>query len=143
MTFGISSATAADIPAMHRVRGSVRENRLSDPERVTQAAYRPYVAAGSAWVAENAAGIAGFAALDASAGRVWALFVAPECEGAGIGRALHGHMLAWARERGIAHLSLSTEPGSRSAGFYLRAGWRQAGITPDGELIFRLDAPFG
>jgi len=54
----IRTACAADIAAMHRIRIRVRENRLSDPARVTPASYLPYVAAGTAWVAETEAGIA-------------------------------------------------------------------------------------
>jgi GNAT superfamily N-acetyltransferase len=136
MNFTIRAAATSDVPAMHAVRSKVRENRLSDPGRVTEASYLPYIAAGSAWVAETDAGIPGFAALSASDETVWALFVDPEAEGVGIGRALHDHMLEWAREQGIRRLSLGTQEGSRAAHFYERAGWTRAGITPDGEAIF-------
>ena len=137
MNFRIRVATADDVPAMHLVRNGVRENRLSDPQRVTEASYLPYIAAGSAWVAETGIGILGFAAIDAPAVSVWALFIHPGAEGAGVGRALHLHMLAWAQEQGITRLSLRTEPGTRAECFYRRAGWTVAGKAADGELLLQ------
>ena len=138
MNFRVRAASAADIPAMHHVRNDVRENRLYDPQRVQEASYLPYIAAGSAWVAETDAGIVGFAAIDAQARRVWALFVDPGAEGSGIGRALHRRMLEWAQEQGISTLSLDTEEGTRAAHFYERAGWRRAGFTDDGGVLFEI-----
>ena len=138
MDFRIRAASAEDIAGMHEVRGRVRENRLSNPRRITEASYRPYVAAGSAWVAETDAGIVGFAALDAPHGKVWALFVAPEAEGAGIARALHRRMIEWAQEQGLERLSLSTEAGSRAERFYREAGWIKAGLTEAGEVQFEM-----
>ena len=61
MTLRIRAATVADVPAMHRIRLSVRENRLSDPARVSESDYLPYVNGHSAWVAEKD-DILGFAA---------------------------------------------------------------------------------
>jgi N-acetylglutamate synthase-like GNAT family acetyltransferase len=77
----IRLATFADIPAMHRLRKAVRENRLSDHTSITEASYLPYVEAHCAWIAEIETAIAGFAAIDGKAASVWALFVAPDCEG--------------------------------------------------------------
>ena len=136
MKFNIRTATADDVDAMHRLRGRVRENRLSDTAGVNEASYLPYIAAGSAWVAEAEDGIAGFAAIDGPARTVWALFVAPEAEGAGVGRALHIRMLEWAQDQGIGSLTLLTAQGSRAVQFYTRAGWRQIGMTADGEVHF-------
>jgi GNAT superfamily N-acetyltransferase len=138
MSFAVRVACAADVPAMHRVRNSVRENRLSDPHGITERSYLPYVSAGSAWIAEADAAMLGFAALDAQTGRVWALFVDPDVEGAGVGRALHRRMLEWARQQGILDLSLSTEKGTRAVEFYKSAGWIESGVTAEGELLFGL-----
>lgn len=136
MDFSIRSATAGDIGAMHALRSRVRENRLSASTRIVRASYRPFVTAGSAWVAVSGGRIAGFAAVDGPARRVWALFVDPGAEGLGIGRALHATMLEWAREQGIARLHLSTEEGSRAVTFYRRAGWRRTSVTNEGEVHF-------
>ncbi len=69
------------------------------------------------------------------------LFVAPEAEGFGVGRALHNRMLEWARGHGIERLSLSTEEGSRAVGFYTRAGWAQVGTNTEGEVVLEKSLP--
>jgi GNAT superfamily N-acetyltransferase len=138
MRFRIRPACTPDIPAMHRVRNSVRENRLSGPARITEASYRPYVAAGSAWVAAAGKDVLGFALLDGPAERVEALFVHPGAEGIGIGFALHRQMLAWAKDQGIRCLHLSTEIGTRAERFYARRGWVRAGSAPNGEVYMEL-----
>ena len=130
----IRPATARDIAAMHALRMKVRENRLSDPARVTEASYRPYVDGHDAWVAEGDAGLAGFAVLAAGTGSVWALFVDPEAEGRGAGSALHQRLLHAACARGLSRLSLTTAGGTRAERFYINAGWQRRGFTKDGEL---------
>ena len=141
MDFRIRAAEAADIPAMHRIRQGVEENRLSDETEIIEASYLPYVIAATAWVAETEHGVAGFAILDESANSVWALFVDPGSEGAGIGRALHRRMLEWAREHGIRRLSLSTTADTRAERFYTAAGWLVTEITVDGEVRFEKTLP--
>lgn len=122
---------------MHRIRLAVRENRLSDPASLDEAAYRPFVEGGSAWVAEQFGRLAGFAALDREAASVWALFVADDAQGFGIGRALHDHMIAYAERSGLTYLTLSTMPGSRADGFYRAAGWLATERNARGETEFR------
>lgn len=132
----IRAARAADIKAIHSIRLRVRENPLSDPRRVTEDSYGPYLDQGAAWVAETESGIAGFAILDVAGGTVWALFVAPEAEGLGIGRALHARLLEGAVEHGLTRLSLNTAPGTRAERFYSDAGWTREGRTAAGEQSF-------
>jgi GNAT superfamily N-acetyltransferase len=109
---------------MHQVRCAVRENALTDPTRVTEASYAPYIGAGTAWVAVAADGdLAGFAVLDSTDGSVWALFVAPGNEGTGIGRMLLDTLCDDAARRGLAALWLVTASGTRAEHFYRRAGW--------------------
>jgi GNAT superfamily N-acetyltransferase len=141
MNFRIRTAEAGDVPTMHRIRLSVRENRLCDPMRVTEQSYPPFVDAASAWVAETDDGIVGFAIVDEPAGSVWALFVDPRAEGAGVGRALHEHMLQWASERGITRLSLETSAATRAERFYTKAGWRAAGTGSGGQLRLEKSLP--
>ena len=119
---------------MHRVRLDVRETRLSDPNKITEASYPPYVEANSAWVAELDGSIVGFALIDGADRRVEALFVAPSAEGLGAGQALHASMLDWARARGIKELWLTTSKGTRAERFYRRAGWRTADLLPTEEV---------
>ena len=132
----IRTATADDVPAMHRIRLAVRENRLRDPALVTEPDYLPFVEAGSAWVADCPTGLAGFAAVDLTDGNIWALFVDPGSEGCGIGRALHAAIVDKARAEGLVRLWLTTAPGTRAERFYRRAGWRPAGLGSDGDLRF-------
>jgi GNAT superfamily N-acetyltransferase len=139
MSFSIRNAIAADLAAMQRVRNSVRENPLSDPLKISAADYLQYIGAGTAWVAEASGSVTGFAVIDAPRARIWALFVQPDAEGSGIGRALHDHMLDWAKQRGHKRLALTTGAGTRAERFYRRAGWRHCGAAPDGELLFEKD----
>jgi GNAT superfamily N-acetyltransferase len=134
-------AVRPDIPALQRVRLAVRENRLSDPTRITEA---DYVAAmeelGRTWVIEEGGEVVAFASGYLTGG-VWALFVHPDCEGRGHGKALHAALVAWLWSLGHSRLSLTTEPGSRAERFYVAQGWRPAGTTPDGELRLELSRP--
>lgn len=146
----IRRAELADIPAMHQVRMAVRENRLTDPSRVQPRDYEPRLAEhGRGLVAERDGRIVGFAVGDLTRQSVWALFVHPDHERRGIGRRLHDELLQWMFAAGIRTIWLTTEPGTRAASFYVTAGWRLAGTTPQGELRFersgaaRADGPAG
>lgn len=128
-------ARSADIPAMHRIRLAVRENRLSDPTRVTPADYVRYVEeAGVSWVAELDGHVAGFGIADRASRSLWALFVDPAFEGRGAGRALLGQLTACLFQSGRGRINLSTEPGTRAERFYLAAGWERIGDLPTGEV---------
>ena len=111
----------------------MRENRLGDPTRITEDSYRPFIEAGSAWVALGPnQKVIGFSALDQATKGVWALFVDPDHEGAGIGRALHDTLLDWAVSHGMQALWLETAPGTRAEQFYRSAGWqKKASGKPD------------
>lgn len=130
----IRAARAADIPAMHALRTRVAENVLSDPSLVTEASYPLYLVRNGAWVAETERGLAGFAILDVAGGSVWALFVAPEAEGTGIGRALHDRLIEGAIGHGLRRLVLTTAPRTRAERFYAEAGWTRTGVARTGEL---------
>ena len=94
MTLSIRTASVDDIPSLHALHLSVQENRLSEASGVAESSCLPFVSAGAAWVAADHRGIIGFSAIGADARRVWALFVRPDCERLGVGRALHRNMLA-------------------------------------------------
>lgn len=132
-----------DIAAMHRVRIAVRENRLSDPSRITEADYVAHLTKlGRGWVAELDGAIAGFAAGRATDGNIWALFVDPACEGRGCGTRLHDVMVSWLFAQGLGRLWLSTEPGTRAERFYLRRGWVADPPHPPGEVrLVRVQPP--
>jgi GNAT superfamily N-acetyltransferase len=129
-------ATRTDIPAMHRVRQSVRENRLNFAN-VTEADYLPAIEqTGRGWVAEDEGAVIGFAIGNARTGNIWALFVHPDHEARGHGRRLHDAMVSWLLEQGLSRLSLSTAPGTRAQRFYESAGWRYRGLLHTGEAHY-------
>ena len=130
--------TIADIPRIREIRDSVRENRLSDPARVTEADIACFLEYGPIWVWEEGNGaVAGFSAGDPRDGWVWALFVAPGHEGKGIGRALLKATCDRLREAGHASATLSTGPGTRAERHYRADGWSVTGETARGELVFQ------
>ena len=139
MSFNIRQACRADVPTLLALRLSVRENRLSDPRRVIAASFDPYLSDSSAWVAESGDRVLGFAVLDQKTASIWALFVAPDAERTGVGRALHDHLIASARTLGLIELWLRTSPGTRAERFYRAAGWRRTpGVGEDGEIRMRM-----
>ena len=135
----IRPATKDDIAAMHGIRVAVRENRLADPESVQPSHYEAMLGRrGKGWVAEQGEQIIGFAIADLLTETVWALFVAPDREGRGVGRALHRVMVEWFFEQGLDSVSLTTSPGTRAQTFYTAAGWRCVGAARDGEFRYEL-----
>jgi GNAT superfamily N-acetyltransferase len=134
-------ATIADIPGMSRVRMAVKENVLSNPDRVAAEDYREMLEdKGAGWVCEIHETIVGFAIVDFSDLNIWALFVDPNHDKKGIGRKLHDLMLNYSFELGVDKLWLSTGPGTRAETFYRKAGWEQTGITQSGEIRFEMDS---
>lgn len=125
---------------MHRVRLSVRENRLASA--ITEHEYAIAIEeTGRGWVVESDGTIVAFAVGNAVTGNIWALFVDPAHERRGHGRALHDVMVEWLFSRGLARLWLGTEPGTRAQRFYAAAGWRFTGVLPNGEAGYELWGP--
>jgi GNAT superfamily N-acetyltransferase len=123
---------------MHRVRMSVRENRLVSMQ-LTEADYVDAIESrGHGWVVELEGSIVAFAIGDASNGSIWALFVEPGFEGRGFGRLLHDEMVNWLWQQGHDRLWLTTDPGTRAQRFYEAAGWRTVGLGPHGEVRLEL-----
>lgn len=135
----IRKAVITDIPAMHRIRRTVKENVLTNPLAVQEADYIPFLTKdAAAWVYEESDQIMGFAILDMEAGEVWALFVDPDFEGNGIGSQLHDTMVGAYFASGQTELILGTEPGTRAEAFYRQNDWDQTGQKSNGEIIFKM-----
>lgn len=135
----IAVASEADIPQMHRIRMSVRENQLTNPALVQEHHYREMLGQhGRGWVVKHAGRTVGFAVADLTRANVWALFVDPEFEGRGAGRGLHDTMMDWFFESGAEHVWLGTDRGTRAERFYQSAGWRYAGSEPNGEVRYEM-----
>lgn len=132
-------ATVHDYPKMHRIRMAVKENILSRPEAITEADYIAAVTdLGRGWVSEEEGGVMAGFAIAYRTGEIWAMFVDPDLEGRGHGRALHGAMVAWLRSTGLERAYLSTDPGTRAEAFYRSQGWQAGALRPNGELAFEL-----
>jgi len=132
------AAQRADIPGMHRVRMSVKENRLVSMQ-LTDAHYIEAIESrGRGWVIEVAGTIVAFAIGDTSDASIWALFVEPGFEGRGFGRQLHDEMVGWLWQQGHERLWLTTDPGTRAQRFYEAAGWRPVGAGSHGEVRLEL-----
>jgi GNAT superfamily N-acetyltransferase len=132
-------ATAADIPAMSRIRLAVRENALSNPARITEAMYRDYLdERGRGWVAEEHGEIIGFAYADRADASIWALFVDPAREGRGAGQRLLRLATDWLFEIGNPELRLGTAANTRADRFYAAQGWTREDMRDDVEVGYRL-----
>ncbi len=138
--FSFRFAILENIPAMHSVRMSVKENVLSNPLLVTEQDYVEMLSdKGKGWVCFAGETLLGFSIVDLQDRNIWALFVEPSFESQGIGRKLHDLMLDWSFEQeGIESLWLSTAPGTRAERFYHTAGWENTGFTKSGEVRFEI-----
>jgi len=135
----LRQATRADIPAIHEVRMSVRENQLARSSAITERDYVEYLETlGRGWVIEGAGHIVGFVVGNAQSGNIWALFVHPEFEQRGFGRRLLDTAIGWLCSQGLTRLWLTTEPATRARSFYESAGWVNAGTTEYGEVRLEL-----
>jgi GNAT superfamily N-acetyltransferase len=132
-------ALVADIPQYMAVRMAVKENQLSNPDRVTEQDNIDYLTRrGKGWVCEADGQIVGFAIADLQDHSIWALFVHPDYERQGIGQQLQTLMLNWYFNQTQHPVWLSTSPGTRAEGFYRQSGWRETGRTASGETRFEL-----
>ncbi len=137
----IRQACNSDIRQIQIVRNSVKENMLSDPSLVTDAAVENYINnRGRGWVCEINGKIAGFSIISVTDANVWALFVHPEYEAQVIGKKLHDEMMNWYFQQSNTTVWLSTSPGTRAEKFYRQAGWAETGMYGKGEIKFEMTA---
>lgn len=123
----IRKAEPSDVAGIFHVRTSVNENLLSVDELTAMGITRDTIATmiedgTCAWVATEGEAVVGFSMIDPDEGSLFAAFVLPSHEGAGLGRKLvseaekqlfEHHAVAW----------LETGKATRAAGFYRRLGW--------------------
>jgi len=134
-------ARVEDIPQIQIVRNSVKENTLSNPALVTDKDCEDFIIRrGKGWVCEIDNRIVGFAIADLQENNIWALFIHPGFEGKGIGKKLHDDMLDWYFTKNKSALWLGTAPDTRAERFYRKAGWKETGIRPNGEIKFEMTA---
>jgi GNAT superfamily N-acetyltransferase len=132
-------ATLADIGQIQRVRHSVKENILSNPDLVPDKDVAYYITEkGKGWVCEHQSQIVGFSIVDLQEKKIWALFVDPEFSQKGIGKELHRLMLDWYFEKTKEKIELGTTPNTRAEKFYQLQGWKIVGNYSNGEVKFEL-----
>ena len=132
-------AKTFDIDQIQVVRNSVKENILTQPHLVTNEHCLDYITnRGKGWVCEIDQRIVGFSIVDLKDCNVWALFVHPNYEMQGIGKQLHQIMLKWYFGQTSNSIWLSTDPNTRAANFYRKAGWNEIGMLGNGELKFEM-----
>lgn len=129
-------ATHDDMARIWEIRHAVRENRLSDPARVTDDDVRWFLDNAPFHVADAAGEVVAFCAGDPRDGSIWALFVDPVHEGRGHGTILLETVCAELRQAGHRRAWLTTGQGTRAEGFYRNRGWFEAGVQDNGELRF-------
>jgi GNAT superfamily N-acetyltransferase len=132
-------AIVKDIPALHTLRMSVKENVLNNPLLVTEIDYVNFLTkSGKGWLCEVNNQVVGFAIIDTDQNNIWALFILPEFEGKGIGKRLHDMMLDWHFNQNQHKLWLGTAPNTRAEQFYTAAGWKAVGRRENGEIRFEM-----
>ena len=135
----IREAVINDINQMQRVRNSVTENTLSDPNLVTDKDCEEFIIVrGKGWVCEIDNQIVGFSIADFKENNIWALFLQPEFENLGIGRQLHDVMLDWYFNQTKNNVWLGTSPNTRAETFYRKSGWAEISTHGKGEIKFEM-----
>ena len=131
-----------------RIRFAVKENRLSDPTQVTASLCREYMHEhGRAWVCDSVNGVLGFSyatqfhRINEQKNFIWALFVSPQWEGQGIGKALLCTAVDWLFAQGAQLVRLSTDTNTRADRFYRQMGWQRGELLSNGEVPYCLHCP--
>ncbi|MGL4286693.1 MAG: GNAT family N-acetyltransferase [Phreatobacter sp.] len=133
----IRVATRADLARIGEIRMAVRENRLSNPDKIVdQVGW--LIDRDGFWVWDQDRAIQGFSSADPRDGSIFALFVDPDREGQGIGQALLAEACAALKTAGHAKAWLTTGHGTRAERFYRRNGWTETGLTDNGQIVFEL-----
>ena len=132
-------ATLIDAKQILQVRHSVNENKLSNPDSITEEDCKQFlIEGGQGWVGEITRQIVGFVLVSLVQHNVWALFVRPEHEKRGIGQKLQQLMLDWYFDQTESKIWLSTSPDTRAELFYRRSGWKEAGTQGENEMKFEM-----
>lgn len=133
----IREAKVIDIPKLHLIRASVKENILKS--KISETDYINFLTKnGKGWVCEVESKIVGFAIVDINKNNIWALFVNPKFQGKGIGKKLHKKMLEWYFSKFKTPLTLTTNPNTRAEKFYRKLGWQEKSTENNGEILFRM-----
>lgn len=132
-------ATIRDAKQILQVRHSVNENKLSNPDSITEEDCKKFLMeGGKGWVCEITRQIVGFVLVSLVQNNVWALFIRPAYEKRGIGQKLQQLMLDWYFGQTKTKIWLCTSPDTRAESFYRRSGWKEAGTHGENEMKFEM-----
>ncbi len=138
-TMKFREAKIEDIKKIQLVRNSVKENTLSNPALLSDKDCEEFLfERGKGWGFEIDDQIVGFAIADLKEENIWALFLATDFEGQGIGRKLQQLMLDWYFSTGKQFVLLGTAPNTRAEWFYLKSGWEKNGMHGSKEVKFEM-----
>ncbi|WP_207479998.1 GNAT family N-acetyltransferase [Arenibaculum pallidiluteum] len=143
-------ATSAEVEDLFAIRTSVIENHQSREELadlgITPESVAAMLAADCrAWICDLDGVPAAFSMAKAGERTVFAVFVRPEAEGRGLGRALLEAAESWLFAQGAAEIWLTTglDPTLRAHRLYEAAGWRAGDVTADGQRLYTKARPAG
>jgi GNAT superfamily N-acetyltransferase len=131
-------ATRADLPRIYEVRHGTAENKLTNPDLVTEEDVLWYLDHSIFLVSEDETNIQGFTCVNHETGYVWALFVIDGAQGRGHGTALLDAAMARLRDAGHRQAYLHTGKGTKAEGFYGAKGWRRMGENTNDEVVYCL-----
>jgi ribosomal protein S18 acetylase RimI-like enzyme len=151
MTLTFRRAQPRDIPDMFELRGRTRENPVSREELaalgITPESTVESMVSGrtTSWVCVHDESLVGFSTGDHPSGEILVVAVSPDFEGKGIGKRLL-HAVAESLQTGGCirlWLAASSDPRSRSHGFYRCLGWVPTGQTDSNgdEILERAPNP--
>jgi GNAT superfamily N-acetyltransferase len=137
----IRLAELKDIETLFEIRTSVVENYQSR-EEIAKLGITPESVAEMlrtdccAWIAEISDRPIGFSIANATEKTIFGIFVLPEFEGQGVGRALMQTAENWFWSKGIEEIWLLTGNDSnlRAYGFYQHLNWIPVGVESDGDF---------
>ena len=132
----IRKATRTDLLRIFEIRAAVKENKLSDPRRVTVEMCEWFIDHAAFWLWEEDGVVQGFSAADPRDGTIFALFMDPAFEGRGVGQVLLPLACKTLRDAGHRVAHLDTEATTRAERFYQRNGWQEVGRKLDGQIVF-------
>jgi GNAT superfamily N-acetyltransferase len=150
MTLTHRPAVPEDAPACIALRGRTRQNAVPEDRLaaygITAASWAEGIRSGATpgHVCLHGDRLIGYCFGDRDTGEVVVLALLPEAEGQGLGRDLLGRVVAQLAGLGWRRLFLgcSTDPDSRSHGFYRHLGWQSTGrLDAHGDEILELRLP--
>ncbi|HLS79046.1 MAG TPA: GNAT family N-acetyltransferase [Nocardia sp.] len=131
----VREAVEADIPVLREIERAAGEPfarvgmiEIAEDEPPSVEALRGYLEAGRAWVVEEDGAVVAYLVADLIDGNahIDQVSVRPELRGRGLGKLLIDRLVAWARERGLAAITLTTFTEVPWNGpYYARIGFRQ------------------